>query len=91
MSWAAPVRWCAACGSTLTFHRHHETSVAVGSLDRPQDLDVGAPRPVYQDGHVWTQERLPWLRIDDELERHDRFPPAREDELAEVARAQLGR
>jgi hypothetical protein len=82
--------FCPECGSTLTFHRAHETSFAVGSLDRPQDLTPGAPRPRYADCHVWTQNRLPWLRIDDELERFAQFPPDRETELAEVAAAAPG-
>ncbi len=35
--------------------------VTLGSLDRPQDV-----RP---DDHVWTQSRLTWLEVADDLPR----------------------
>ena len=33
--------FCSACGSTIGFHRVHETSLCLGSLDNPSDLPVG--------------------------------------------------
>ncbi|WP_119462176.1 GFA family protein [Rhodospirillaceae bacterium SYSU D60014] len=58
--------FCRRCGSTLTMHETvlaDRVQVTLGSLDRPQDV-----RP---DDHVWTEEQLPWLRIDDD---RPRFP-----------------
>ena len=69
--------FCARCGSTLTFHRARETSLALGSLDRPEKIEVGAPRPEYQDCHIWIEDQLPWLNIDDCLDRFPRFPSGR--------------
>ncbi len=77
--------FCPNCGGTLTFHRVHETSIAVGSLDRPEALELGAPRPEYPDNHVWTENQLPWLKIDDNLKRFARFPPMRDRELAALS------
>ena len=77
--------FCADCGSTLTFHRVHETSPTLGSLDRPEMLDVGAPRPEYQDNHIWADNQLPWLKIDDDLDRFPLRPAGREEELAALS------
>ena len=56
--------FCAQCGSTLSMHEEvlaDRVQVTVGSLDEPQRV-----RP---DDHVWTQDALPWFRIDDDLRR----------------------
>jgi len=56
--------FCARCGSTLLMHEdvlEDRVQVTLGSLDRPQDV-----RP---DDHVWTQDQLPWLVIEDDLPR----------------------
>ena len=56
--------FCAQCGSTLSMHEEvlaDRVQVTVGSLDEPQRV-----RP---DDHVWTQDALPWFRIDDDLPR----------------------
>ncbi len=63
--------FCARCGSTLTMHEtvlDDRVQVTLGSLDRPQDA-----RP---DDHVWTESQLPWLRIDDDLQRFPRISSA---------------
>jgi len=57
--------FCSTCGSTLTMHEEvlgDRVQVALGSLDEPQRV-----RP---DDHVWTQDRLPWFEIKDQLPRH---------------------
>ena len=56
--------FCPRCGSTLTMHEPviaDRVQVTLGSLDDP-----AAIRP--QD-HVWTEQQLPWLRVDDDLPR----------------------
>ncbi|MEM7226552.1 MAG: GFA family protein [Pseudomonadota bacterium] len=77
--------FCATCGSSVTFHRVHETSLALGGLDHPERLEVGAQRPVYADNHIFIGEQVPWLKIDDALDRYEGLPPAREDEMAVLA------
>lgn len=56
--------FCSACGSTLTMHEEvleDRVQVALGSLDEPGQVKV--------DDHVWTQEKIPWLEIEDKLPR----------------------
>ena len=56
--------FCPTCGSTLSMHEEvldDRMQVTLGSLDRPEDV-----RP---DDHVWTQSRLPWLEVADDLPR----------------------
>jgi hypothetical protein len=56
--------FCPHCGSTLSMHEPviaDRVQVTLGSLDDP-----AAVRP--QD-HVWTEQQLSWLRIDDDLPR----------------------
>ncbi len=62
--------FCRRCGSTLgTFEEAlpEWAQVTLGSLDRPEDV-----RP---DDHIWSESRLPWLEIDDDLPRYPRFSP----------------
>jgi hypothetical protein len=42
--------------------------VALGSLDRPQD--------VQPDDHVWTERQMPWLNLVDDLPRHPKISDA---------------
>lgn len=65
--------FCPVCGSTLTFARHgyDEISVLAGSLD---DTDAISPSE-----HIFVEQQCAWLRLDDALPRHARFPPGRED------------
>jgi hypothetical protein len=54
--------FCAACGSQLTFHSSKQPDVidvTIGSLDTPERF---APAL-----HIWTETRLPWLRLDEHL------------------------
>jgi|SRR5579862_476336 len=52
--------FCAACGSSLTYHnaaRAHEIDVTLASLDEPTRL---TPQM-----HVWVDDKLPWVEISD--------------------------
>jgi len=54
--------FCAHCGTSLTYRheaRATEIDVTLATLDDPA---VIAPRM-----HVWVNERLPWVRIADDL------------------------
>lgn len=72
--------FCPTCGSTIGFHRVHETSLAVGSLDHPEHLDANGIRHA----HVWNQERVAWFDSLDDWPRYGRFPQRREEELARL-------
>jgi hypothetical protein len=69
--------FCAKCGSTIGFHRVHETSLAAGSLDDPGSLPVSRCRRA----HVWNRERVAWFDCKDDWPRHDSFPERRKREL----------
>ena len=71
------IGFCGNCGSTMTFHRVHEASAALGSLDHPKSVPVGP-----DDDHVFTEDQVPWLKIDDDLPRYKQFTPGLEDERA---------
>ena len=63
--------FCPGCGSTMTMHEtvlDDRVQVTLGSLDHPERV-----RP---DDHVWTQEQLPWLKIDDDRPRFARISTA---------------
>jgi len=63
--------FCAACGSTLSMHEDvlaDRVQIAVGTLDQPERVVIA--------DHVWTEEQIPWLRIDDALPRFPRNSPA---------------
>lgn len=63
--------FCARCGSTLSMHEtvlSDRVQVTLGSLD-----DSAAVRP---DDHVWTEDQLSWLRIDDDRPRFRRSSTA---------------
>jgi hypothetical protein len=56
--------FCLTCGSTISMHETvlaDRVQIAVGSLDEPQRVRI--------DDHVWTQHRLPWFQVDDQLPR----------------------
>jgi GNAT superfamily N-acetyltransferase len=56
--------FCAACGTALTFATTTEPGwidVTVGSMDDPAAM--------VPDDHIWTESRLPWLVLDDDLPR----------------------
>ena len=63
--------FCARCGSALTMHETvlgDRVQVTLGSLDQPESV-----RP---DDHVWTENQVPWLRLDDGLPRFPRISSA---------------
>ena len=70
-------RFCPVCGSTIGFHRVHETSLVVGSFDAPEALPVAE----IWTGHVWFKEHIPWFDTADDWPRHSEFTPGRTDEL----------
>jgi hypothetical protein len=73
--------FCSACGSTIGFHRVHETSLAIGSLDAPAALPI---TKLWTD-HVWFKVRIPWFDTADEWTRHAEFPPGRKEELGSLS------
>ena len=57
--------FCAACGTSLTYlneARAEDFDLTLASLDEPQRL---APTM-----HVWVQDKLPWVSIDDGLPQY---------------------
>ncbi len=62
--------FCADCGTALTFRGDGQPDtldVTVASLDHPERV---APRE-----HIWVGNALPWMRLDDDLPRHERRAP----------------
>jgi hypothetical protein len=60
--------FCAQCGTSLTYaheERPGEIDVAIAALD-----DSG---PVAPTRHIWVEDKLPWLCIDDGLPQFQRF------------------
>ncbi len=53
--------FCARCGSTLSWETAEKFGVAVGSLDRPED--------VQPESHTNTGTWLPWIKLHDDLPR----------------------
>ena len=65
--------FCGRCGTPLSYEDERlpgEIYFMVGAFDQPERF-----KP---DRHAWTSQRLPWLQIDDDLERHERHSRARE-------------
>jgi hypothetical protein len=63
--------FCPTCGSQISF-RHadfpDEVDVTVATLDRPEDMPASL--------HIWTENRLPWLHLDEHLpDREDGSDP----------------
>jgi hypothetical protein len=61
--------FCTRCGTPLAYEseqRATEIDILLGTLDDPQDFP-----PTLQ---VWTEERLPWLHIDEHLPRYPKTP-----------------
>jgi hypothetical protein len=69
--------FCPVCGSTIGFHRVHETSIFIGSLDAPEALPIAKLWTV----HVWFKEHIPWFDTTDDWIRYSEFPPGRAEEL----------
>ncbi len=59
-------QFCQHCGTQLTYQqpeRAPEIYVTVCSMDEPENI---APHD-----HTWASRRLPWLKINDGLPRHE--------------------
>ena len=59
--------FCPRCGSTLSIHEDvlpDRVQVTIGSLDEPHRVRI--------DDHVWTQEKVSWFEIKDDLPRFDK-------------------
>jgi hypothetical protein len=69
--------FCPVCGSTIGFHRVHETSIAIGSLDAPDEVPIAK----LWTGHAWFKEHITWLDTTDEWTRYSEFPAGRLEEL----------
>jgi hypothetical protein len=78
--------FCSTCGSTIGFHRVHETSLSVGSFDQPEDIVAGVNVCV----HVWYQEHISWFDTADSWPRYDQFPPGRDEELERLSGQPIG-
>jgi len=61
--------FCARCGSWLNWHwKDEKIMLTVGSFDSPGD----AVEPTF---HVFVENQVPWLKLDDDLPRHARYAP----------------
>jgi len=68
--------FCASCGSILVMYEEGLTErvqVTVGSLDTPERARLN--------DHVWTEDRLPWFEVKDDLPRYHQYNP---DEAADT-------
>jgi hypothetical protein len=62
--------FCGSCGTQLVWKadRHaEEVDITAASLDDPNSIRV--------DDHIWTENQLSWMQIDDRLPRHRRSRP----------------
>lgn len=61
--------FCPVCGSSVAQHNLDGGTMwlLVGTLDYPESV---AP-----DNHVFTKDQISWVKLDDGLPRHARFPP----------------
>lgn len=63
--------FCAACGTSLTYHRDgrpQEIDVTLASLDDPALLKPNV--------HLWVRDKLPWVTIDDGLPQFETVSPS---------------
>jgi len=73
--------FCPTCGSTIGFHRAHETSLCLGSFDRPGEVIIDERHCL----HVMYQEHISWFDSADNWPRHEKFPPGIEEELEKLS------
>jgi hypothetical protein len=68
IEWAGRVRsFCPNCGTALTFMSgadSNEIDVTVATFDRPEIVNPA--------DHTWTEDRLPWIKLADNLSQHAR-------------------
>ena len=63
--------FCPKCGSTLSMHEEvlgDRVQVTLGSLDEPNRAKI--------DDHVWTEDRIAWFEVKDELPKYPKDSPA---------------
>jgi len=61
---------CAACGSSISYRnslRADEIDVTVATLDNPQQVQPTV--------HIWVQDKLRWVQIDDGLPQYPTTSP----------------
>jgi hypothetical protein len=65
-TWAGRVRsFCGTCGSALTFMSGadaDEIDVTVATFDQPEIVTPA--------DHIWTEDRIPWIKLADKLPQH---------------------
>ncbi len=71
--------FCAECGSSIG---HHWVDIGtlwpyVGTLDNPAS--------VTPEFHIFTEEKIPWVKLDDGLPCYARFPPTRKGKEGDEA------
>lgn len=66
--------FCPTCGSSIAHHwlDIHTTWPFIGTLDHPES--------VTPEFHIFVEEQIPWLHINDGLPRYSKFPPTRRGE-----------
>jgi hypothetical protein len=66
--------FCSVCGSHLIAERQNQSHIIlrVATLDEDPNM-----RPV---AHAWTQESVPWLQDDNNLQNYALAPPTRSDD-----------
>lgn len=68
ITWAGRIRsFCRKCGSALTFMSRpdaDEIDVTVATFDQ---AEIATPAD-----HIWTEDRMPWIKLADNLPQHAR-------------------
>jgi hypothetical protein len=68
IAWAERIRsFCATCGSALIFLNEpdcDEIDVTVATFDQPEIVTPA--------DHIWTEDRISWIRLADKLPQHGR-------------------
>jgi hypothetical protein len=69
VAWAGRIRsFCPMCGSALTFMSRpdaDEIDVTVATFDEPEAVTPA--------DHIWIEDRMPWVKLADNLPQHVRF------------------
>jgi len=76
--------FCAACGSSIGFHRVHEPSLYLGSFDAPSELPVADIWTL----HTFYKDHIAWFDTADAWERHSERSPGRTEELTALSGSQ---
>ncbi|MDH3667190.1 MAG: GFA family protein [Paracoccaceae bacterium] len=73
--------FCPTCGSSIGFHRAHETSLSIGSFDHPEDVVTDESFRL----HVMHREHIDWFDTADDWPRYEKFGPGKEDEIKQLS------